>query len=886
MLVDDSLLNVDVLEEQDISDPLQPQVSPKNLSATNIPKPNLAMTSEQEHYPYEDVLKAATEYFKGDELSATTWINKYALKDSHGKIYERTPEDMHRRLAHELARIENNYREPMSEDEIFGLLDKFKFLVPQGGPMTGIGNKYQVSSLSNCFVIGNYPAADSYGGIIRLDEEQVQLMKRRGGVGHDLSHIRPKGTPVMNSALNSTGIVPFMDRYSNSTREVAMDGRRGALMLSISIKHPDAEQFIDAKLDTQKVTGANVSVKIDHEFMRCVIEGKPYQQQYPINSSQPAVVKQVDARKLWKKIVHNAWASGEPGVLFWDTIINESVADCYADQGFQTVSTNPCGEIPLCPYDSCRLLSINLYGYVDKAFTSKATFKTELFKEHVHKAMRLMDDIIDIELEKIDSIIAKINGDPEAEDIKSVERNLWMKIKNKALMGRRTGLGITAEGDMLAALNLCYGTEEAIDFSVKVHKTLATEAYRASVMLAKQRGAFPMYDTSKEKENPFIRRIKESDPVIYDDMLKYGRRNVSMLTIAPAGTTSMMTQTTSGIEPVYNVVYTRRRKINPNDQNTKKNIFKDKNGDLYEEYTVFHHKFMVWLEKNGYNLDEIKERSIEFLNELVKKSPYHEASSRDVNWVNKVKMQGAVQKWVDHSISATVNVPKETTEELIQQIYQTAWESGCKGITVYRDGSRDGILVSKEKEKESVKELPKKRPMILEADVIRFRNQNEDWITFVGLYDGKPYEIFTGLSNDDTLLLPKSVTKGAIVKIAQEDGHNHYDFKYKDRNGYDNTVGGISHLFNKEFWNYAKMISGFLRLGTPIIEVIPIIEGLHLDNDSINTWKNGVVRSLKRYIPDGTKKAGAVCPECKVENGLQYKEGCVTCIHCGYSRCG
>ncbi|MDI3526318.1 MAG: ribonucleoside-diphosphate reductase alpha chain [Tenuifilum sp.] len=836
-------------------------------------------------YTFDEAYEASVKYFKGDEMAAKVWVSKYALKDSFGTIFELTPNDMHRRLAKEIARIEKNYPNPMTEEEIFDLLKDFRYIVPQGGPMTGIGNKYQIASLSNCFVIGNNNA-DSYGGIMKVDEEQVQLMKRRGGVGHDLSHIRPKGSPVLNSALTSTGVVPFMERYSNSTREVAQDGRRGALMLTISIKHPDSEEFIDAKMEAGKITGANVSVKIDDEFMRAVVEGKPYIQQYPIDSPNPKFRKEINARELWKKIIHNAWKSAEPGVLFWDTVTRESVPDCYADLGYRTVSTNPCGEIPLCPYDSCRLLALNLYSYVENPFTPEAHFNFDLFKKHVHAAQRIMDDIIDLELEKIDAILDKIAKDPEDDEIKSVERNLWLKIRRKTIEGRRTGIGITAEGDMLAALGLQYGSENATDFSVEVHKTLAIEAYRSSVYTAKERGAFPIYDAQREKDNPFINRLKAEDEELYKEMTTYGRRNIALLTIAPTGTTSLMTQTTSGIEPVFMPYYKRRRKVNPNDKNVKVS-FVDKAGDSWEEFNVFHHKFLTWMEVNGYNPEEVKNYSEEQIQELIKKSPYYGATSNDVDWVNKVRMQGAIQKWVDHSISVTVNLPENITEEMVAKVYETAWESGCKGCTVYREGSRDGVLVSNKKEenKNNNSPFPNKRPPVLECDVIRFKNNHEDWVAFVGLFEGRPYEIFTGRIEDDVLPVPKSVKKGRILKIKDENG-SRYDFQYIDKYGYTNTMGGLSHMFNKEYWNYAKLISGVLRNGMPIPDVVNLVSSLRLDNESINSWIAGVERALRRYIPDGTKaKPGKKCPECGAES-LVYQEGCLTCQNCGHSKCG
>ncbi len=835
-------------------------------------------------YSFDEAMAATVQYFNGDEMAAKVWVSKYAIKDSFGNIYERTPEDMHWRLANEIARIEKKYSNPMNAQDIFNLLKEFKYIVPQGGPMTGIGNPYQIASLSNCFVIGSKGDADSYGGIMKVDEEQVQLMKRRGGVGHDLSHIRPKGSPVLNSALTSTGVVPFMERYSNSTREVAQDGRRGALMLSISIKHPDAEKFIDAKMEAGKITGANVSVKIDDEFMNAVVEGKSYIQQYPVNSSNPKYKQETDAQALWKKIIHNAWKSAEPGMLFWDTVIRESVPDSYADLGFKTVSTNPCGEIPLCPYDSCRLIALNLYSYVENPFMAKAKFNFDLFKEHVHAAQRIMDDIIDLELEKIDAIQAKIDNDPEDDETKNVERNLWSKIRQKAIQGRRTGIGITAEGDMLAALGLQYGSDIGIDFAVEVQKTLAIEAYRSSVFLAKERGPFPIFDAQREKSNPFINRIKDEDLDLYNDMVKYGRRNIALLTIAPTGTTSLMTQTTSGIEPVFMPFYKRRRKVNPNDKNVKIS-FTDEVGDSWEEFNVFHHKFLTWLEVNGYNAEDVKNFSEEEVTKLIEKSPYHKATSNDVDWVSKVKMQGMIQKWVDHSISVTVNLPSNITEEMVAKVYQTAWESGCKGCTVYRDGSRDGVLISASKKDDQSENIhPSKRPQVLECDVIRFKNNSENWIAFVGLYNGKPYEIFTGISEDDVLPIPKAVRKGKIIKIKDENG-SRYDFQYVDKFGYTNTVGGLSHMFNKEFWNYAKLISGVLRNGMPIPDVVNLVSSLRLDNETINTWNAGVERALRQYIPNGTKaKKGQRC-ECGSDS-LIYQEGCLICTNCGNSKCG
>ena len=836
---------------------------------------------------YNEAVAASKEYFGGDDLAATVWASKYALKDSFGNIYETTPAQMHERIARELERIENKYPNPLSKRQIFELLDHFRYVIPQGGPMTGIGNDFQVASLSNCFVIGHKNPADSYGGIFRMDEEQVQLMKRRGGVGHDLSHIRPTGSPVLNSALTSTGIVPFMERYSNSTREVAQDGRRGALMLSLLIKHPDAENFIDAKVDTGKVTGANVSIKIDDEFMRAAAEGRTYRQQFPINADEPLYSKEIDARKLWDKIIHNAWKSAEPGVLFWDTIIRESVPDCYADEGFVTVSTNPCGEIPLCPYDSCRLLALNLFSYVDDPFTEKARFNFPKFKEHVAKAMRIMDDIIDLELEKVELIIEKIAADPEDEDVRRVELELWKKIRNMALKGRRTGLGITAEGDMLAALGLRYGSEEAIAFAVEVQKTLAVEAYRASVKMAGERGAFAVYDAAKEKNNPMIARIREADPELYAEMVEKGRRNIAMLTIAPTGTTSLMSQTTSGIEPVFRTVYKRRRKINPSDHDTHVD-YQDETGEKFQEYNVYHHNFVKWLDANGYDTSRLESIPDEELERWVAASPYHGATANDIDWVAKVKMQGAIQKWVDHSISVTVNLPNEVSEELVAQVYRTAWECGCKGVTVYRDGCRDGVLLDIKSKKRNNDSFPDsqsiKRPESIPADIVRFKNGNEDWIAFVGKQDDRPYEIFTGKIEEDATYIPRKITSGSIIKVSEKDGSKRYDFQYVDRYGYTNTIGGISRLFDEEFWNYAKLISGVLRYGMPIEKVVQLIDGLHLDSETINTWKNGVERALKQYIADGTKGKGK-CPQCGQEN-MAYQNGCLTCMSCGYSKCG
>lgn len=835
-------------------------------------------------FTYEEAFKASLEYFQGDELAARVWVNKYALKDSDGNIYESNPDEMHWRLAREVARIEEKYPNPMTVTKLYDLMKNFKYIVPQGGPMSGIGNNFQIASLSNCFVIGDNGPSDSYGGIMKVDQEQVQLMKRRGGVGHDLSHIRPKGSPVKNSALTSTGIVPFMERFSNSTREVAQDGRRGALMLSVSIKHPDSESFIDAKMEQGKVTGANVSVKIDDEFMEAVVNGEKYTQSYPVGSKEPKYTKEIDAAALWQKIVHNAWKSAEPGILFWDTIIKESVPDCYADLGYRTVSTNPCGEIPLCPYDSCRLIALNLYSYVENPFTPKAKFNFALFREHVGYAQRIMDDIIDLELEKIDGILEKIISDPESDTVKRVERELWENIRKKAEEGRRTGVGITAEGDMLAALNLQYGSDVAVDFSIEVHKNLALAAYHSSVELAKDRGAFPIFDAKKEAKNPFINRLFEADPKLAEDMKKYGRRNIAALTIAPTGTTSLMTQTTSGIEPVFLPVYKRRRKVNPNDPESRVD-FVDEVGDSWEEYIVFHHKFVTWMEANGY--ETAKNYSQEELDQLVAKSPYYGATSNDVDWLSKVRMQGGVQKWVDHSISVTINLPSDVSEELVGQLYVEAWRSGCKGVTVYRDGSRAGVLVANDK-KEDKKEgaFPKKRPHELEADVVRFQNNKEKWIAFVGLIDGKPYEIFTGLSDDeDGILLPKSVLDGKIIKNREEDGTSRYDFQFTNKRGYKTTIEGLSHKFDKEFWNYAKLISGVLRHQMPIEGVIELVAGLQLDSESINTWKNGVERALKKYIPNGTKARKGNCENCGSDE-LIYQEGCLICKSCGSSKCG
>ena len=847
---------------------------------------------ERHTYTYDEAFEASLQYFKGDELAARVWVNKYAVKDSFGNIFEKSPEDMHWRIANEVARIEAKYKNGLNAQQLYELLDHFKYIVPQGSPMTGIGNDFQVASLSNCFVIGIDGAADSYGGIIRIDEEQVQLMKRRGGVGHDLSHIRPKGSPVKNSALTSTGLVPFMERYSNSTREVAQDGRRGALMLSVSIKHPDSEAFIDAKMTEGKVTGANVSVKLDDAFMQAAVNGTPYKQQYPVDSDQPVFTKDIDASALWKKIVHNAWKSAEPGVLFWDTIIRESVPDCYADLGYRTVSTNPCGEIPLCPYDSCRLLAINLYSYVVNPYTKEAYFDFDLFKKHVALAQRIMDDIIDLELEKIEKIIAKIDSDPESEEVKEAEKHLWEKIYKKSGQGRRTGVGITAEGDMLAAMGLRYGTEEATEFSEQVHKTIALEAYRSSVNMAKERGAFAIYDSEREKNNPFINRLKEADPELYEEMKKYGRRNIACLTIAPTGTTSLMTQTTSGIEPVFMPVYKRRRKVNPNDPQTHVD-FVDETGDAFEEYIVFHHKFVEWMTVNGY--DPTKRYTQEEIDKLVEKSPYYKATSNDVDWLMKVKMQGRIQKWVDHSISVTINLPNDVDEALVNRLYVEAWRSGCKGCTVYRDGSRSGVLLSTKKDKKDKKEeLPpckpptvvEVRPKVLEAEVVRFQNNKEKWVAFVGLLDGHPYEIFTGLQDDEEgISFPKSVTTGRIIKNIDEEGNKRYDFQFENKRGYKTTIEGLSEKFNKEYWNYAKLISGVLRWRMPIDRVIKLVDSLQLDSENINTWKNGVERALKKYVTDGTSAEGQKCPNCGNET-LVYQEGCLICKTCGTSRCG
>jgi len=868
----DNTMTFDLFETDAVKKVSQPEIGVGNSKPTT--------------YSFEEALAASTEYFNGDSLAATVWLNKYALKDSAGNIYELNPDQMHRRLAKEIARVEKSYPNPVSEEAIYKTLANFKYIIPQGGPMTGIGNDHQIASLSNCFVIGQEGNSDSYGGVMKTDEEQVQLMKRRGGVGHDLSHIRPKGSPVMNSALTSTGIVPFMERYSNSTREVAQDGRRGALMLSVSIKHPDAEQFIDAKMDGTKVTGANVSVKMDNDFMKAVKADADYQQQYPIDAEHPKYTNTIHAKTLWDKIIHNAWKSAEPGVLFWDTIINESIPDCYADLGYKTVSTNPCGEIPLCPYDSCRLLALNLYSYVENPFTEQAVFNFDLFKQHAALALRVMDNIVDLEIEKVDKIIHKIEIDPEGTEVKRTELHLWRKIKDKTIRGRRTGVGITAEGDMLAAMGLRYGTQEANDFAVEVHKTLALSAYQSSVNLAKTRGAFPIFDPEREKGNPMIQRIKDADAALYDEMTQYGRRNIALLTIAPTGTTSLMTQTSSGIEPVFMVAYKRRRKVNPNDRNVTVS-FVDEVGDSWEEFHVFHHKFVTWLEMNGYNAVEIAKLPQEELDKIIAKSPYYKATANDVDWLQKVQLQGAVQKWVDHSISVTVNVPAEADEQLVSDIYMTGWESGCKGITVYRDGSRSGVLIAndeKKKEKSFAETNAPKRPKRLEADIIQFHNDSDKWIAVVGLYDGRPYEIFTGPAKESFSIL-SLVSKGWVIKNRTEDGKSRYDFQYEDSDGYKTTIEALSRSFNPEYWNYAKLISGVLRHGMPIVNVVDLIHNLHLNDATLNTWKNGLARALKKYIPDGTLPSERTCESCK-EPTLIYQEGCLICQNCGHSKCG
>ncbi len=880
-----------VLEERKKNEKESERKLNMTVAKLNLKSSGTAENITQEHpedpktpYSSEEVLEEATKYFEGDNLAAGVWANKYALKDSAGNIYEKTPDQMHRRIAHEIARIEQKYPNPLSEEDIYEVLRKFKYIIPAGSPMAGIGNKHQVSSLSNCFVIGNDGDSDSYGGIMKIDQEQVQLMKRRGGVGHDLTHIRPKGSPVKNTALTSTGVVPFMERYSNSTREVAQDGRRGALMLSIGIKHPDAESFIDAKLEQGKITGANISVKLDDGFMQAVKEDASYVQQYPINAKEPKYKKEINARNLWQKIVHNAWASAEPGILFWDTVIRESIPDCYADKGFRTVSTNPCGEIPLCPYDSCRLLAINLYSYVENPFTDKAYFNGDLFSKHVHIAHRMMDDIVDLEVEKVDAILAKIDADPESEEIKFTERRLWEKIREKSLLGRRTGIGITAEGDMLAALNFRYGSDNAINFSVEVHRLLALEVYASSIDLAEQRGSFPIYETEREMNNPFINRIKENAPHLYEKMKRVGRRNISMLTIAPTGSVSICTQTTSGIEPVFMVSYKRRRKVNPNDQNVTVS-FVDEVGDTWEEFNVFHPKFEVWLQVHGYNVEEVKGLSEEKLQEIIKKSPYYKATSADIDWVSKVKMQGRIQKWVDHSISVTVNIPENIPEEMVGDIYMTAWESGCKGMTIYRDGSRAGVLVSNEEKKENVfrETSAPPRPKILEAEVLRFQNNYEKWIAVVGILDGRPYEIFTGKADD--FYLPPAIEKGWVIKSKRKGEHSRYDFQFADKQGYKTTIEGLSRSFDRTYWNYARLISGLLRHGMPLAYVVDLVGNLNVEEDNINTWKNGVVRALKRYLQDGEKAVDKICPECG-EDALIYQDGCLVCSACGYSKCG
>ena len=842
---------------------------------------------EYKTYSVEEVKEATIKYFDGDQLAADVWMNKYALKDSDGNIFELTPDDMHHRIASEIARIENRYPNPMKEEEVFDVLKDFKYIVPQGSPMAGIGNNFQISSLSNCFVIGTNGQSDSYGAIMKIDQEQVQLMKRRGGVGHDLSHIRPAGSPVKNCALTSTGVVPFMERYSNSTKEVAQDGRRGALMMSISINHPDSEDFIDSKMEQGRITNANVSVRISDDFMKAVKEEKPFVQKYPVDSDNPLYTKEIDAKRLWNKIIHNAWQSAEPGVLFWDTITRESIPDCYADLGFKTLSTNPCGEIPLCAYDSCRLLAMNLYSYVENPFTAKARFNTELFAKHVAIAQRIMDDIIDLEIEKIDAILEKVYSDPESDEVKRCEVELWKNIRRKALQGRRTGIGITAEGDMLAALGKRYASDEAIEFSTSIQRLLAFEAYKSSVNLAKERGAFEVFDAKREENNPFINRLRALDENFYQDMVKYGRRNIAMLTIAPTGTVSICTQTTSGIEPVFMVSYKRRRKVNPNDKNAKVS-FTDGEGNSFEEYNVFHPKFITWLEVNGYNVDEVKAYEDEKLQEIIAKSPYYKATANDIDWVNKVKMQGEMQKWVDHSISVTVNVPAETTEELVSQIYQTAWECGCKGMTIYRDGSRAGVLVSNKKEEKKnpendiIETHSPVRPKTLECDVVRFQNNYEKWIAFVGKINGKPYEIFLGKQDD--FYLPPFVETAWITKNKGEEGRSRYDLQFQDKQGYKVTIEGLSRSFSAEFWNYAKLISGILRHGMPISNVVTLIQNLSVDEDNINAWKNGIARALKRYIPDGTKVDKEVCPTCG--DALVYEDGCKHCKNCGYSKCG
>ncbi len=880
-----SLLQSRAQAIQDLSGKIEPEAEGE-LTVAETEKDTPLKT-----YTKQEIFQDVVDYFGGDELAAGVWIDKYALKNRHGQLTERTPEDMHRRMAREFARIEKKYIHPMSEEQIFQLFDHFKYIIPQGSPMAGIGNHDQIVSLSNCFVIGNDGGADSYGGIMKLDEEQVQLMKRRGGVGHDLSDIRPTGSHVQNCALTSTGVVPFMERYSNSTREVAQDGRRGALMLTISIKHPDSEKFIDAKMTDGKITGANVSVKLDDDFMRCAQNETNYTQQYPIDSDNPQYKQEVDASKLWKKIIHNAWKSAEPGVLFWDTIRRESVPDCYENEGFRTVSTNPCGEIPLCPYDSCRLIAINLYSYVENPFTDKAYFNMPLFREHIQYAQRLMDDIIDLELEKIDQILAKIESDPESESVKRVEKELWLKIRKQSTKGRRTGLGITAEGDMLAALNIRYGSEEGNAFSTEVHKQLALAAYRSSVTMAKERGAFPIYSCIKEGHNPFINRLREADHKLYEDMIRYGRRNIALLTIAPTGSVSICTQTTSGLEPAFNVVYKRRRKVNPNDMNIKKNVIKDVVGDSFEEYLVFHHKFIVWAEANGYTYEQMSTMNEKEIQQLVEKSPYYKATAADTDYLKKVELQGSVQKWVDHSISVTVNLPNDVSEQTVADLYLKAWQVGCKGMTVYREGSRNGVLESLNQGKEQKKEAapaPKnfKRPKELQADVIHFKNNSEDWVAYIGLYNGKPYEIFTGKTGDESFLLPKWVEHGIIIKNRHEDGTKSYDFKYYDKAGYEVRLCGLDRCFDQEFWNYAKMTSALLRNGIPVQQIVNIISSLNFRQDSINSWRNGVSRALKKFIQDGTKQKNQECPNCHETGTMEFKEGCLVCTKCGYSKCG
>lgn len=876
-LYEEMLVSRNMKKEEKKMKDLQEEIKP-------LEKP--VAQEERQVYTYEEALAASTEYFGGDSMAANVWVSKYALKDSEGRLYELTPDDMHRRIAREIARIEKRYPNPMSENEVYELLKGFKYLVPQGSPMAGIGNPIQIGSLSNCFVIGQEKPADSYGGIMRIDQEQVQLMKRRGGVGHDLSHIRPKGSPVKNTALTSTGIVPFMERYSNSTREVAQDGRRGALMMTISVKHPDVQDFIDAKLEAGKITGANISVKLTDDFMYAVKNDRDYTHHFPIDSDNPTFTRTIKARQLWDKIIHNAWRSAEPGILFWDTVIRESIPDCYADLGFRTVSTNPCGEIPLCPYDSCRLMAVNLFGYVENPFTKDAFFNVELFTQHIRKAQRIMDDIIDLELEKIDGILDKIRKDPEDEETKRTERLLWENIKSKAIQGRRTGLGITAEGDMLAALGYRYGSDEAINFSVAVHKTLALEAYRSSVEMAAERGHFPIYDAKREEGNPFINRIREADPELYDHMVRYGRRNISLLTVAPTGSVSILTQTTSGIEPVFAVRYKRRRKVNPGDKNVKIS-YTDITGDAWEEYNVLHHKFIDYLKIKGYDPVKVKYLPDEEIDKLIEESPYHKSTANDIDWVAKVRMQGAIQKWVDHSISVTVNVPAETTEEMVSRIYMTAWESGCKGVTIYRDGSRDGVLVkeTKKEEQETIKENnAPRRPKVLEASVVRFVNGTEEWVAVVGIYNGRPYEIFTGKA--EGFYAPKWVTSGWVIKNRLPDGSSRYDFQFMDKEGYRTTIEGLSRMFDKEYWNYAKLISGVLRHGMPLPSVIDLVSKLRLDSDSINSWKTGVERALKQFIPDGTVVAKAQCPNCGQTGTLVYQEGCLKCTSCNYSKCG